>query len=462
MIQESPASELVHDAIRPSVTKTPVENPKAPTARKRSGYRVVLWIGGIIAVGLAAVWFFPALRGVKDNRATLPESSTLEQKSDLVYITSSAVQTQTVRRAVDVVGTLFGYEEIVISANVEGRVTRLTVDVADRVSAGAELGEIDPTNYELAVRQAQRSLDVELARLGLEGVPPKDFKIENLPMIRDAQSRLTYARYNEERTQELARSKAVSAQDLESATADLQSAQATYDNQLLQARAAIATIQLRSEALDIARQQLQDTEIHAPIPENPIPFVDEKAIYAIAARNVSEGSFVRVGGEVFRLVIDDTLRLRVAVPERHLGEIAVAQNAEVSTSAYDEPFVGKVARINPVIDASTRTYEVEVLIDNTSHRLKPGGFAKTKIITSENDTAVTVPLESVVTFAGITKVFLINDNKATEVQVKLGQQGTDWVEVVSPKIEVGSRIVTSGQTALSEGTPVTERTAKEL
>lgn len=161
--------------------------------------------------------------------------------------------------------------------------------------------------------------------MGRDAVPPKDFNVESLPMIREALSRLNLARLVEQHTQQLSKSKAVTAQELEAATADLQSSQATYNNQLLQAHAAIATLLLRAEDLDSRRQQLQDTVILAPVPENPIPYATGATIYAVSARNVSEGTFARVGSEVFKLVIDDALRLRVAVPERHLGEIAVGQ-----------------------------------------------------------------------------------------------------------------------------------------
>lgn len=94
--------------------------------------------------------------------------------------------------------------------------------------------------------------------------------------------------------------------------------------------------------------------------------------------------------------------------------------------------------------------------------MKPGGFAKAKIITSENDTAITVPLESVTTFAGVTKIFLVENDQAVEVQVKLGQQDIDWVEIVSPSISPGATVVTSGQSALSQGTAVVEREVVDI
>src|SRR5690606_19015966 len=97
--------------------------------------------------------------------------------------------------------------------------------------------------------------------------------------------------------------------------------------------------------------------------------------------------------------------------------------------AFDKPFSGIVRRINPSVSQSTRTFEVEVLIPNADGLLKPGGFAKAAIAIRVDPTGVTVPVDAVVTFAGITKIFLMKDGKAREVRVTTGVQQTDWVEI---------------------------------
>jgi hypothetical protein len=65
-----------------------------------------------------------------------------------------------------------------------------------------------------------------------------------------------------------------------------------------------------------------------------------------------------------------------------------------------------------------------------------------------------------VEFAGITKIFVVEDGKAKEVQVVLGVQTTKWAEILRPKLPKDARVVTSGQTALADGTPVIERKSK--
>ncbi|MEZ6092747.1 MAG: efflux RND transporter periplasmic adaptor subunit [Pirellulaceae bacterium] len=111
-----------------------------------------------------------------------------------------------------------------------------------------------------------------------------------------------------------------------------------------------------------------------------VPFANAEQIFTVASRSVSEGTYVRVGTEVVRLVIDGALKLKVAVPERFVEQVQLDQPVEVSTAAMTEPVKGTVSRINPVISVETRTFEVEIWIDNSEHRLKPGGFAKASII----------------------------------------------------------------------------------
>ncbi|MEZ6092748.1 MAG: biotin/lipoyl-binding protein [Pirellulaceae bacterium] len=148
-------------------------------------------------LGVSYLLLAPLFRGHEED-ATAPElaSSTIEP----VVVTVGEVEKRSVRRTVEVVGTLFGFEEIAISSNVDGRVSRLDVDVASRVAPGQQLIEIEKTNYELNVRQAVQAMSVELAKLGLSEIPENGFAIETLPAIREARSRLNFAENNAKRT----------------------------------------------------------------------------------------------------------------------------------------------------------------------------------------------------------------------------------------------------------------------
>jgi hypothetical protein len=71
--------------------------------------------------------------------------------------------------------------------------------------------------------------------------------------------------------------------------------------------------------------------------------------------------------------------------------------------------------------------------------------------------AATVPLAALVNYVGIDKIFLSENGRAREVQVALGVQTSDWVEIATPELPRDAQVITSGQTVLAAGTPVRVR-----
>jgi len=283
--------------------------------------------------------------------------------------------------------------------------------------------------------------------------------VTRVPTVVQAQLRRDNAQKRMERAKTLVEKKASAEEELSEKMSEFRVAQAEYDNQVLVAKAGIAAIQVKNEALSIAKQQLQDTILRVPQPSLPVPGLENGASYAITSRTVAEGSYIKGGADVFKIVIESPLKFRGRVPERKSSEVKLGQKAEVYTAAYPRSFPGEVTRINPSIDPQTRTFEVEILVPNTQSELKPGGFAKTAILTEVDDRTPTVPLEAPVQVAGVTKIFLVEDGQAKEVQVTLGVQGSDWVEVATPKLPANAQVVTSGQTAIADRSAVAVRDA---
>jgi RND family efflux transporter MFP subunit len=418
--------------------------------------RRLLWGLAVVAVLVVAggAWLYAANKE-RQAKEPWPSDRANTTRDSAVVVTAEPVTIRPVQRTVEAVGTLHGYEEVTLSAKVDGRVRKINHEVADRVAPGELLLEIDPTDYELTVRQAEKALSVELARLGLDEPPGPKADVSQIPSVVQAQVRVEKARGTLERMQ-AARS-GVSVEDMAEKKAEVRVTQAEHENQVLLAKTGLATIRLKQEALAIARQQLRDTEVRVPTPGPDTPSCADGVKYAITQRPVAIGTSVKSGGEVFKLAIVHTLKLRAPVPERYGAEVKAGQKALVTTASHSEPCEGVVGRINPAVDPLTRTFEVEILISNPKDELKPGGFAKTAILTRLDTDATTVPLESPVTFAGITKIFLVDDGRAREVQVTLGVQQTGWVEVMKPALPPGALIVTSGQSAIADQTPVTLR-----
>ena len=112
-----------------------------------------------------------------------------------------------------------------------------------------------------------------------------------------------------------------------------------------------------------------------------VPSEGQEAAYAVTGRTAAEGSLLRAGTEVFKLVMDRTLKLKVPVPDRFVAEVQVGQKAKVYDGRLRLHVRGTVTRINPAVDPSTRTFEVEIQLPNANGALKSGSFAKAAIET---------------------------------------------------------------------------------
>jgi multidrug efflux pump subunit AcrA (membrane-fusion protein) len=126
-----------------------------------------------------------------------------------------------------------------------------------------------------------------------------------------------------------------------------------------------------------------------------------------------------------------------------------------------------VARVNPTVDRTSRTFQAEVHVPNDDRRLSAGSFARADILTRIDPQARTVPEEAVVSFAGVTKVFAVTGGRAREVHVRTGGSLTvdgpggrrTWVELEGAGAELapGTPVVTSGQSQLADGAAVRVR-----
>jgi RND family efflux transporter MFP subunit len=425
-----------------------------------------LIIGSLaVAVGIGAFLTFGSGKTTGGTKAAKAEEAKKSLEPKVVTITSTSPVQRTVQRKVSIVGSLWGKEEVVISPKVEGRIKKIYHDLGDMVSPGELLAEIDDVDFRLTVDEANRALDLELSRLGLKALPTKEFDVTALPSIQRSRAMLTMTRSKRDRLIQAASS--ISVDDRDTVMADFAVADANYRQAILEAEATLAAVRQRQAALESAKQRLQDTKITAPYPlslgNNP------KIKYSVAQRMCSEGQIVRTNGlkeqDLYRLVIDDPLKMQGLVPERHLAEVMVDQNVEISIEAYnDKAFLGKVTRVNPTIDRGSRTFSVEIEIPNHERKLRSGSFAKAEIITQTASQALTVPEEAIVTFAGVTKIFLVEKEEAKELQVKVGQRfeivdkgkRQVWLEI-QPTLDVNQKVIISGQTQLAQGTKVKER-----
>jgi membrane fusion protein (multidrug efflux system) len=117
-------------------------------------------------------------------------------------------------------------------------------------------------------------------------------------------------------------------------------------------------------------------------------------------------------------------------------------------------FTGRLARISPASNPENRSVAVEGVVDNHDRTLKPGFFANAGVVTRADDRALMVPQEAVVTFAGVTKLFVIRDGVAQERQVQTGTRGSGGLVEIVDGLAADELVATSGLTKLGNGVAV--------
>ncbi len=390
-----------------------------------------------------------------------------------IPVSVAPVEHRSVERTVEVVGTLKGWEEVHVGVKKGGRILKVLHDMGDRVHPGAKLLEIDTIDAKLAWSQAQSRYLAELARLGITQKQADELLkriglteqllvgeeatklIEHTPAIVQASVAVEKAQNVMNRLTNLYRRNAGTVEEYQNGETDLKSAKAARDSAMATARNVIAMAVTSKVAIEVADQALQDLTIRVPEPTQYPEGMDASTLnYAITKRSVAEGQILKDGEVVMELVIESPLKLWANVPERHSADVKLGQPVRVTVSAYPgKVFEGKIARINPSVDPVSRTFQVETIVPNRERLLRPGGFAKGSILTDLHSQASVVPVESVVKFAGVTKLFVIEGGKSRAINIETGREGPGWVEVTSALPE-GATVVTDGWSQLADGTPV--------
>ncbi|MCS6945300.1 MAG: efflux RND transporter periplasmic adaptor subunit [Sutterellaceae bacterium] len=300
-----------------------------------------------------------------------------------------ALKPATVKEELQAVGALRSNESVILRPEVAGRIAAIYFRDGQAVKKGQVLIALDATLNEAEVAQARAELEL--------------------------------ARSNLKRTADLAAKQFVSGSAQEQAAANVE---------VLEAK------------LKLAEARLAKTRLTAPFDG------------LVGIRNVSVGDFVRDGADLVN--IEDIAQLKVdfRLPERYLPQLKVGLAVEVSADALPgSRYRGVIDAINPRVDASGRSLEVRARLANTDGRLRPGMFARVRVIVGERAAALLVPEEAVVPLNDDFFVYTVEDGKARRVRVKLGVRRDAMVELLEG-VKAGDLVVTAGMRVQRDGQPV--------
>ena len=351
------------------------------------------------------------------------------------------VKQESVKRAVDVVGTLSAVDQVTVSSEADGKVSRILADLGDRVKAGQVLIQLDSEKQQYTFEQQQAALARALAQYGASD-PEHLPEIERTPDAMRANADLQQATQAYTRASELFKRSLVSQQALDDAQAALHSKQAIYNSALQTGKNLRASIQASQAAVKLADRQLRDTQIRAPFDG----YVEK--------RLVNLGELVKPQTPVIAIVRLDPLKAIAEIPERMAPWIATGEAVQLQVDAYQgRTFVGKVSRISPAVNTSTRAFPFEALVPNADAALKPGTFARVHIQSSKIDSVLTLPYAALQYRYGVNRVFVVAGARLNMRELSVGERVGDRVEILSG-VKAGEQVAVTDVDTLNDGTAV--------
>ncbi|WP_425305828.1 efflux RND transporter periplasmic adaptor subunit [Aromatoleum petrolei] len=202
--------------------------------------------------------------------------------------------------------------------------------------------------------------------------------------------------------------------------------------------------------LEVARANMALAEAHLDKMRIRAPFAG-----IVGIRNVSAGDYVKEGEDLVNLEDIATLKVDFRLPEIYLAQIRPGQKLELASDAVEGRFfVAAVSAIDPLVDEQGRAVVMRATLQNDGLRLRPGMFARVRLILEERANVATVPEEALVPAPGdVQFVYRVVDGKAQRVEVKTGVRRGTRVEIVRG-VQAGDVIVTAGQQKLRDGAAV--------
>jgi RND family efflux transporter MFP subunit len=377
----------------------PREGP-LPRRRSRRGLVILALIVVVLILGIYA--------GVRSRINAEANLARTTETSAVPTVNAVHPESGAPNEEVVLPGNTQAFTDTPIYARTSGYLLRWTHDIGSHVKQGDLLAEIDTPEVDEQLRQARADLATAQANLKLAEITAK-------------------------RNEELLKTRSVATQERDNAVA-------AYD---------VGKTIVASKQADVARlERMQSYEkVYAPFDG------------IITVRNTDIGALINAGAgstgqELFHLSAIDKIRVFVAVPEAYSRAAHPGAKATVTLDEFPgESFQGLLVRTANAIDPASRTLRVEVDVDNADGRLLPGAYSFVHLSLAKEISSVTVPSNTLIFRKEGLRVAVIRDGRAELVQVAIGRDYGNRVEIVSG-LQASDLVILDPSDSLIGGTAV--------
>lgn len=349
-------------------------------------FKLVSFLFALVAVGAASYWLGSQRGGGPPPTAAKNAPATPPPTAPATPVEVAVVTTGKLAKSIETVGSLRSDESVMLRPEVSGRIAAILFREGERVAKGAVL-----VRFDTSVQQAE---------------------------LQQAEANLALNRSKHERAVDLQKKGFISAQARDEAENTLRLAEAAH-------------------GLAVAR--LGKLEVKAPFAGT------------IGLRAVSVGDYVREGQDIANIEEIDPIKVDFRVPEIFIKDVRVGQPIEVAADAFpDRRFDGKIAAINPLLDANGRSLVIRAVVTNKEAKLRPGMFARVKLITQNVEEGMTIPEEALIPQGDDFFVFRVIDSRAQRTKIEIGERRAGAVRVTTGLTKV-DQVITAGHNKIRDG-----------
>jgi membrane fusion protein (multidrug efflux system) len=324
----------------------------------------------------------------------------------------TVVRAEAIRTGPALSGSLAPERSATIRAEMSASVVQTYAEAGQRVRAGQQLAQLDASVL-------------------------RDQQISARGAVTTAQSAYDIAQRELSRASTLEKAGAIAQRDLEQA----QNALTAARGQLATARAQLANV----------NKQLDKASVQAPFAG------------VVSLRSVNAGDVVSPGTALYTVVDPGSMQLEASVPADALSEVRVGMPVDFTVNGYpNRHFTGRITRVNPTADPTTRQVKILASIPNAGNTLVGGLYAEGRV-SSESHVAPTVPLTAVDERGLRPTVVRLKNGKIQKTEVALGlrDQAAETVEITSG-IAAGDTVLLGAARGISPGTPVKVSTPSDV
>jgi membrane fusion protein, multidrug efflux system len=174
----------------------------------------------------------------------------------------------------------------------------------------------------------------------------------------------------------------------------------------------------------------------------------------VDAKFMNLGEMTSPGAPIVSIVDISRVKIEAGIPERYVTQISKGKTVDITFDVLpDEEFTGKISFISPTLNPQSRTFDIEIVIDNKGRKLKPEMSANVFISNMDLDNAVVLERDLIVDNGDEQFVFVLENDLAKRKTVKIGASSDNKV-LITEGLNIGDKLIYYGFRALVDGDKV--------